>query len=77
MTGDAQIKNDEIKIRLQALGVGVGDRVVVMLPNCPQFIITAYATWRIGGIVVLLQPVVRGRARSSTWSRTPGRRPSW
>ena len=37
---------------LQQLGVDKGDRVAVMLPNCPQFIIAAYATWRIGGTVV-------------------------
>jgi long-chain acyl-CoA synthetase len=28
-----------------------------MLPNCPQFIIAAYATWRIGGIVVCCNPL--------------------
>ncbi|MEE8390785.1 MAG: AMP-binding protein, partial [Anaerolineae bacterium] len=37
---------------LQHKGVKKGDRVAIMLPNCPQFIIAAYATWRIGGIVV-------------------------
>jgi long-chain acyl-CoA synthetase len=28
-----------------------------MLPNCPQWIIAAYATWRIGGIVVCCNPL--------------------
>jgi long-chain acyl-CoA synthetase len=28
-----------------------------MLPNCPQFIIAAYATWRIGGVVVCCNPL--------------------
>ncbi len=37
---------------LQKMGVEKGDRVAIMLPNCPQFVITAYATWRIGGVVV-------------------------
>jgi long-chain acyl-CoA synthetase len=37
---------------LQEMGVEKGDRVAIMLPNCPQFIIAAYATWRIGAIVV-------------------------
>ncbi|MCB8985606.1 MAG: AMP-binding protein [Ardenticatenaceae bacterium] len=44
---------------LQQLGVKKGDRVALALPNCPQFIIAAYATWRIGGIVVGLNPFAR------------------
>jgi long-chain acyl-CoA synthetase len=46
---------------LQKLGVGKGDRVAIMLPNCPQFIIAAYATWRIGGIVVCCNPLYVAR----------------
>jgi len=42
---------------LQGMGVEKGDRVAIMLPNCPQFIIAAYATWRIGGIVVCCNPL--------------------
>jgi len=30
---------------------------MIMLPNSPQFIIAAYATWRIGGIVVCCNPI--------------------
>ncbi len=46
---------------LQRLGVGRGDRVTIMLPNCPQFVIAAYATWRLGGIVVCCNPLYVGR----------------
>src|SRR5512136_2901915 len=42
---------------LQKMGVKQGDRVAIMLPNCPQFIIAAFATWRIGGIVVCCNPL--------------------
>jgi long-chain acyl-CoA synthetase len=42
---------------LQQMGVKKGDRVAIMLPNCPQFIIAAYATWRIGGIMVCCNPL--------------------
>jgi len=42
---------------LQKMGVKQSDRVVIMLPNCPQFIIAAFATWRIGGIVVCCNPL--------------------
>ena len=46
---------------LQRLGVNKGDRVGIMLPNCPQFIIAAYATWRVGGIVVCCNPLYVAR----------------
>ncbi|MCX7855095.1 MAG: AMP-binding protein, partial [Anaerolineae bacterium] len=46
---------------LQRMGVRKGDRVAIMLPNCPQFIIAAYATWRIGGIVVCCNPLYVAR----------------
>jgi len=46
---------------LQQMGVEQGDRVVIMLPNCPQFVIAAYATWRIGGIVVCCNPLYMPR----------------
>ncbi|MBE2223027.1 MAG: AMP-binding protein [Anaerolineae bacterium] len=37
---------------LQQLGIQKGDRVAVMLPNCPQFIIALNAIWRLGAIAV-------------------------
>ena len=46
---------------LQRLGVKKGDRVAIMLPNCPQFTIAAYATWRVGGIVVCCNPLYVAR----------------
>jgi len=52
---------DRLAAGLQQLGVQKGDRVAIMLPNCPQFIIAAYATWRIGGIVVCCNPLYVGR----------------
>lgn len=44
---------------LQQLDVKKGDCVAVALPNCPQFVIAVYATWRIGGIAVCLNPFAR------------------
>lgn len=46
---------------LQKMGINKGDRVAIMLPNCPQFIIAAYATWRIGAIVVCCNPLYMPR----------------
>jgi long-chain acyl-CoA synthetase len=52
---------DRFAAALQQMGLKKGDRVSIMLPNCPQFIIAAYATWRIGGIVVCCNPLYVGR----------------
>ena len=35
---------DRFAAALQGLGVSKGDRVALMLPNCPQFVIAFYGT---------------------------------
>ncbi|MGD2078105.1 MAG: long-chain fatty acid--CoA ligase, partial [Chloroflexota bacterium] len=52
---------DSFAAGLQRLGVGPGDRVAVMLPNSPQFTIAAFATWRIGAIMVCCNPLYMPR----------------
>ncbi|MBW5448279.1 AMP-binding protein [Cohnella sp. CFH 77786] len=42
---------------LLRLGVRKGDRVAVMLPNCPQAVIAYYGTLMIGGTVVMTNPL--------------------
>ena len=42
---------------LRRLGVGRGDVVGVILPNCPQHVVIAYAAWRIGAIVAEHNPL--------------------
>jgi long-chain acyl-CoA synthetase len=42
---------------LSARGVQQGDRVVLLLPNCPQFIISYYAVLSLGATVVLANPL--------------------
>ncbi len=41
---------------LRALGVAAGDRVQIVLPNTPQFIIAYYAILKLGAVVVLSNP---------------------
>ena len=36
---------------LERLGVGPGDRVALVLPNCPQFIVAELGAWLVGAIV--------------------------
>ncbi|MBI4260534.1 MAG: long-chain fatty acid--CoA ligase [Actinobacteria bacterium] len=46
---------------LSALGVGKGDRVALILPNCPQYVIAYYATVRIGAVIVGNNPLYTHR----------------
>ncbi|UCG11426.1 MAG: long-chain fatty acid--CoA ligase, partial [Deltaproteobacteria bacterium] len=42
---------------LSRLGVKPGDRVAIMLPNCPQTIIAYYAALSLGAVVVMTNPM--------------------
>ncbi|MHA7181480.1 long-chain-fatty-acid--CoA ligase [Arthrobacter sp. MDB2-24] len=46
---------------LRSLGVTAGDRVALVLPNCPQHIIAFYAVLRLGAIVVEHNPLYTDR----------------
>ena len=46
---------------LVALGVHPGERVAVMLPNCPQFMVAQFGIWKAGGIVVAVNPTYSER----------------
>jgi long-chain acyl-CoA synthetase len=42
----------QMAVGLQGLGVKPGDRVAIMMPNCPQFVISFYGILRAGAIAV-------------------------
>jgi long-chain acyl-CoA synthetase len=46
---------------LRALGVGPGDPVAIVLPNCPQHIVAFYAILRLGAVVVEHNPLYTPR----------------
>lgn len=46
---------------LRKLGVGAGDRVAIILPNCPQHVVAFYAALRLGAIVVEHNPLYTAR----------------
>jgi long-chain acyl-CoA synthetase len=46
---------------LSDLGVGKGDRVAVLLPNCPQFFVAEFGIWKVGAIVVAVNPTYSER----------------
>jgi long-chain acyl-CoA synthetase len=45
---------------LRALGIEKGDRVIVMLPNCPEVIIAYQAIARAGAVVIPVLPLLKG-----------------
>jgi len=46
---------------LAQIGVKKGDRVALVLPNIPQFVIATYAIWRLGAVVVMNNPLYTER----------------
>src|SRR5699024_425810 len=46
---------------MQSLGVKKGDRVAIMLPNCPQSVISYYGALMAGAIVVQTNPLYKER----------------
>src|SRR5947209_2216353 len=52
---------DQFSRVLVSLGVGKGDRVALVLPNCPQYVVAAYAAARIGAVFVGTNPLYTER----------------
>ena len=59
----AQVKeqSDRLATALARFGIVKGDRVGIMLPNCPQYLIAGFAIVRIGAIVVNVNPLYTPR----------------
>jgi len=53
---------------LQALGLQKGDRVALMMPNCPQFVVAFFGTLRAGGIVTATSSMYTAREASHQWN---------
>jgi len=49
--------SEKMAASLAARGVKKGDRVALMLPNCPQYVVSFFATVRLGAIVTQLNPM--------------------
>src|SRR6185295_5669593 len=52
---------DRLATALSRLGIGKGDRVGIMLPNCPQYLISFFAIVRLGAIVTNINPIYTPR----------------
>lgn len=53
--------SDRFAASLIRQGLRPGDRVSVILPNTPQYVIAAFGIWKAGGVLVQTNPLYRGR----------------
>ncbi len=59
--GDLDRLADRFAAGLRRIGVGAGDRVSILMPNCPQFLIAFFGILRAGAIVVQTNPLYTPR----------------
>ena len=59
--GRLEAESNAFAAALVAQGVKPGDRVVLVLPNCPQFFVAEFGAWKAGAIAVPLNPTYSER----------------
>ncbi len=59
--GELDALSTSFAAALAGLGVRKGDRVALLLPNCPQFFVAQFGAWKAGAIVVALNPTYSER----------------
>ena len=55
--GELERASDACAAAFAALGIRRGDRVGLLLPNCPQFFVAELGAWKLGAIVAPLNPI--------------------
>jgi long-chain acyl-CoA synthetase len=63
-------RSDAFAAALAGLGVAKGDRVALLLPNCPQFLIGELGAWKAGAILVPLNPIYTEQELEGALRRT-------
>jgi long-chain acyl-CoA synthetase len=58
---DLERLSDAFAAALVELGIRKGDRLALLLPNCPQFIIAEFGGWKAGAIISPLNPMYTER----------------
>lgn len=59
--GQVKAQVDQLATALAMLGITKGDRVGIMLPNCPQYLISFFAIVRLGAVVTNINPIYTPR----------------
>lgn len=57
--GNVDDVSDALATALEAEGVRPGDRVAILMQNMPHYVISLLASWKIGAIMVPLNPMLR------------------
>jgi long-chain acyl-CoA synthetase len=68
--GRLQRESDAFATALAGLGVRKGDRVALLLPNCPQFLVAELGAWKVGAIVAPLNPIYSDHELRQALQRT-------
>jgi long-chain acyl-CoA synthetase len=68
--GELDRRSDAFAASLAGLGVAPGDRVALLLPNCPQFLIGELGAWKAGAILVPLNPIYTEQELEGALRRT-------
>ena len=68
--GELDRLSDAFAATLAGLGVAKGDRVALLLPNCPQFLIGELGAWKAGAILVPLNPIYTEQELEGALRRT-------
>src|SRR5262245_16963148 len=59
--GELQKRVNRLAHGLRAAGLEAGDRILMRLPNCPEFIVTWLACQKLGLVTVSTMPMLRAR----------------
>jgi len=68
--GELDRTSDAFAAALAALGVAKGDRVALLLPNCPQFLVCELGAWKAGAVLVPLNPIYTEQELAGALART-------
>jgi len=66
-------QSDALAGALREEGVKRGDRVALLLPNCPQFVISELAIWKLGAIVAPQNPIYTAHELAESLNETKPR----
>ncbi len=56
--GDAARMSNRVGNALRELGVGIEDRVLIVLPDCPEFVWSWFGAARIGAVITMVNPLL-------------------
>jgi long-chain acyl-CoA synthetase len=68
--GELDRRSDAFAAALAGLGVAKGDRVALLLPNCPQFLICELGAWKAGAVIHPLNPIYTEQELEGALRRT-------